>query len=343
MFRASSKQRRSPNFSFSEPLGVPDLPGKGSFWLRLWKRIQRKGFWQTTFSVFEMGFIYLIYMHIYIYIYPIQNSSLNSWIINQSFFYMLSERILANTPCLLGSALITSPPNSVGWNTPALGDLKITKKKKKSINRPKSLIHVSWTTPPFCPACWHRRWHFLWASEEKIMSWETRQFVILNPWFTNVGFTTIHPTQWCIYGCFPQNGWCFNNGKPYFVMDDLGVPLFLETPIYHGEMVHTILPYNHTLTVKKVTPPARLGFFPSTSSSHPTSSEILPSIHLTSSKHKSLTLVLLRQITQCHTPQTPQKHPNKVKLENSKNKSPGVFHQNELGGFSKDDYSVLGM
>ena len=23
-----------------------------------------------------------------------------------------------------------------------------------------------------------------------------------------------------------------NNGKPYFLMDDLGVPLFLETPIY---------------------------------------------------------------------------------------------------------------
>ena len=23
-----------------------------------------------------------------------------------------------------------------------------------------------------------------------------------------------------------------NNGNPYFLMDDLGVPLFLETPIY---------------------------------------------------------------------------------------------------------------
>ena len=23
-----------------------------------------------------------------------------------------------------------------------------------------------------------------------------------------------------------------NHGKPYFLMDDLGVPLFLETPIY---------------------------------------------------------------------------------------------------------------
>ena len=23
-----------------------------------------------------------------------------------------------------------------------------------------------------------------------------------------------------------------NNGKPYFLMDDLGVPLFLETPLY---------------------------------------------------------------------------------------------------------------
>ena len=28
----------------------------------------------------------------------------------------------------------------------------------------------------------------------------------------------------------PQNGW-FINGKPYEQMDDLGVPLFLETPM----------------------------------------------------------------------------------------------------------------
>ena len=27
----------------------------------------------------------------------------------------------------------------------------------------------------------------------------------------------------------PQNGWFINNGKPYEQMDDLGVPLFLET------------------------------------------------------------------------------------------------------------------
>ena len=27
-----------------------------------------------------------------------------------------------------------------------------------------------------------------------------------------------------------------NNGKPYFLMDDLGVPLFLETPTYTGQM-----------------------------------------------------------------------------------------------------------
>ena len=36
---------------------------------------------------------------------------------------------------------------------------------------------------------------------------------------------------------FPQNRGNYpnmdgeNNGKPYFLMDDLGVPLFLETPI----------------------------------------------------------------------------------------------------------------
>ena len=28
-----------------------------------------------------------------------------------------------------------------------------------------------------------------------------------------------------------------NNGKPYFLMDDLGVPLFLETPIYLQKLV----------------------------------------------------------------------------------------------------------
>ena len=26
--------------------------------------------------------------------------------------------------------------------------------------------------------------------------------------------------------------WMVYNGKPYFLMDDLGVPLFSETPIY---------------------------------------------------------------------------------------------------------------
>ncbi len=43
----------------------------------------------------------------------------------------------------------------------------------------------------------------------------------------------------CLFGCFPkigrfypQNGWWKFHGKPYFLMDDLGVPLFLETPIW---------------------------------------------------------------------------------------------------------------
>ena len=29
-----------------------------------------------------------------------------------------------------------------------------------------------------------------------------------------------------------------NNGKPYFLMDDLGIPLFLETPKYTHLMIH---------------------------------------------------------------------------------------------------------
>ena len=33
-----------------------------------------------------------------------------------------------------------------------------------------------------------------------------------------------------IGGFYPQNGWFENNGKPYAQIDDLGVPLFLETP-----------------------------------------------------------------------------------------------------------------
>ena len=32
-----------------------------------------------------------------------------------------------------------------------------------------------------------------------------------------------------------------NNGKPYFLMDDLGVPLFLETPIYGVYICHVYL------------------------------------------------------------------------------------------------------
>ena len=39
----------------------------------------------------------------------------------------------------------------------------------------------------------------------------------------------------CIYRCFQKYGYPKmdgeNNGKAYFLMDDLGVPLFLETPI----------------------------------------------------------------------------------------------------------------
>ena len=30
-----------------------------------------------------------------------------------------------------------------------------------------------------------------------------------------------------------------NNGKPYFLMDDLGIPLFLETPIYKSMSCHS--------------------------------------------------------------------------------------------------------
>ena len=33
--------------------------------------------------------------------------------------------------------------------------------------------------------------------------------------------------------------WMVYNGKPYFLMDDLGIPLFLETPIYcHLHHIH---------------------------------------------------------------------------------------------------------
>ena len=32
-----------------------------------------------------------------------------------------------------------------------------------------------------------------------------------------------------------------NNGKPYEQMDDLGVPLFFETPIYHHVDTHLLV------------------------------------------------------------------------------------------------------
>ena len=48
-----------------------------------------------------------------------------------------------------------------------------------------------------------------------------------------------------IYGCFQKIGvkppkWMVYHGKPYFLMDDLGVPLFLETPIYIYIMIINI-------------------------------------------------------------------------------------------------------
>ena len=44
-----------------------------------------------------------------------------------------------------------------------------------------------------------------------------------------------------------------NNGKPYEQMDDLGVPLFLETPIYvHGGLVSKtfLFMFNRTFSEK---------------------------------------------------------------------------------------------
>ena len=39
-----------------------------------------------------------------------------------------------------------------------------------------------------------------------------------------------------------------NNGTPYFQMDDLGVPLFLETPIYLRSTPHPV-----TVTTRNIT------------------------------------------------------------------------------------------
>ena len=36
-----------------------------------------------------------------------------------------------------------------------------------------------------------------------------------------------------------------NNGNPYFLMDDLGVPLFLETPIYVGVFFKKAIESHH--------------------------------------------------------------------------------------------------
>ena len=44
--------------------------------------------------------------------------------------------------------------------------------------------------------------------------------------------------------------WMIHNGKPYFLMDYLGVPLFLETPIYqsHGSFGVESLFRKHNVT-----------------------------------------------------------------------------------------------
>ena len=60
--------------------------------------------------------------------------------------------------------------------------------------------------------------------------------------------------------CFPKLGWApkmdgENNGKPYFLMDDLGVPLFLETPILGINSSHLLIkenPYSGYTTKKKL-------------------------------------------------------------------------------------------
>ena len=43
-----------------------------------------------------------------------------------------------------------------------------------------------------------------------------------------------------------------NNGKPHEQMDDLGAPLFLETPIYIYIYIHT---HTHIGNLSEVTPP----------------------------------------------------------------------------------------
>ena len=56
----------------------------------------------------------------------------------------------------------------------------------------------------------------------------------------NMGDTYVYDMYIHIYiyifmGVSKNNGtpkWMVYDGKPYFLMDDLGVPLFLETPIY---------------------------------------------------------------------------------------------------------------
>ena len=37
---------------------------------------------------------------------------------------------------------------------------------------------------------------------------------------------------------------CENNGKPYFLMDDLGIPLFSETPICHADGILSCLDWD---------------------------------------------------------------------------------------------------
>ena len=136
MFRASSKQRRSPNFSFSEPLGVPDLPGKFLASKRIWGMVLN-----TDFSVFEFGIYmniikYISYVYIYIYLsYP--KFIFDSWIINLSFFLHAVRKDSGQhpLPAWFTTHHITFKRRR-GWNTPALGDWKITKQSPTQVTEP---------------------------------------------------------------------------------------------------------------------------------------------------------------------------------------------------------------
>ena len=80
------------------------------------------------------------------------------------------------------------------------------------------------------PGCRFGKWRFL----QGVVSGPVQSAVKLRrhgQTLEELSMVQSRSKRWIKIGV-PQNGCCIHNGKPYFLMDDLGVPLFSETSIF---------------------------------------------------------------------------------------------------------------